>query len=335
MPESILVYDIGGTYLRGALYCPVSDKLLEPTRWHTPHFSEYKGEAPEVIFNAVLEKMDSLGKMLTKDCTPDVVSIAFPGPIDAGGQVLTAPTIWGRAGDKPLPIKKHLQRLWPQSKIILLNDVSASGFNYVHDSNDSLCVVTVSSGVGHKVFIDGKPVVGHGGYGGEIGHWRIDYSDSAPMCECGHKGHLGALASGRASRWQAQRLQAENPGDYENSMLSEISSTVDSLNNEDYVRAFHNHDKWSIKLISRLADPLGNVLAGIHLIIGIERFIIMGGFALALGEPYRQLVCKAAASAGWDLGVDWDKTIQLGDSRLDAGLIGAGRYARQSLNLIK
>ena len=75
------------------------------------------------------------------------------------------------------------------------------------------------------------------------------------------------------------------------------------------------------------ARLLGRALAGIHTATGVERFIVFGGFALALGEGYRRELARAAAEACWDLGQAWDRLIELGCHGDDHGLIGAAHFA--------
>jgi C7-cyclitol 7-kinase len=216
----------------------------------------------------------------------------------------------------------------PDARLLILNDVTAAGFRYLSHPDESLCVVTVSSGIGHKVFAQGRPVVGPGGRGGEIGHLQIDCSLDAPVCDCGHRGHLGALASGRASRYQMLRLAHEDPGSFSESLLAaRYGSDPAAIQNEHVVAAFHQRDAWTERLIGRMAEPLGFALAAIHLTVGVERFVLIGGFALALGPPYRSFVAAAAARYGWDLGLDWNCAVELGQPDDSAGLIGATRFA--------
>jgi glucokinase len=254
--------------------------------------------------------------------------VAFPGPIDPWGNPLAAPTIWGSAPDGRLPIKDLLQAQWPDTPLLVLNDVTAAGFRYLSHPEESLCIVTVSSGIGHKVFVHGRPVVGPGGRGGEIGHLQIDFSPDAPMCDCGHRGHLGALASGRASRYQVLRLAREDPSGFRASLLG-AQSGFDPLvvQNEHLVAAFHQRDPWTGRVITRMTEALGFALAAIHLTVGVERFVLIGGFALALGPRYRSLTATAAARCGWDLGLDWNCAVELGQADDNAGLIGASQVA--------
>jgi hypothetical protein len=61
-----------------------------------------------------------------------------------------------------------------------------------------------------------------------------------------------------------------------------------------------------------------------HLGLGIERFVLVGGFALALGDTYRQLVARAADARCWDAPGGWDSRVELGVNDDLSGLIGAG-----------
>src|SRR5207253_5772742 len=98
--------------------------------------------------------------------------------------------------------------LWPGRPVLAVNDLTAAGARYVDLGHRDFGVLTLGSGVGGKLFVDGRPLLGSAGYGGEIGHWRVP---GAPpiACDCGGIGHLSALASGRGivrlARWRADR----------------------------------------------------------------------------------------------------------------------------------
>jgi glucokinase len=99
------------------------------------------------------------------------------------------------------------------------------------------------------------------------------------------------------------------------------------LDNRSLVDAFRSGDPWAGDLIRSVAQPLGQALAAIHVALGIERFVIVGGFALALGEGYRRELVRAAQDSCWRLGQDWEIMISLGEADDTAGLLGAGRCA--------
>jgi predicted NBD/HSP70 family sugar kinase len=322
-----LVFDVGGTHIRAGAYSLTERRLVRTAR-ETLDSGRSPPTEQDPSGGGLFPRLGAMGRVVLAGNSPEVVVIAFPGPIDRWGNPLAAPTIWGSTQERHLPIKDLLQAQWPDKPLLVLNDVTAAGFRYLSHPDESLCIVTVSSGIGHKVFVHGQPVVGPTGRGGEIGHLQVDFSPDAPMCDCGHRGHLGALASGRASHYQVLRLAGEDPSGFSASLLALQSGSDPSLiRNEHVVTAFHQGDAWTERVIRRMADALGFALAAIHLTVGVERFILIGGFALALGQRYRSLTAAAAARCGWNLGLDWDAVLELGQADDDAGLIGASQVA--------
>ena len=189
-------------------------------------------------------------------------------------------------------------------------------------------MVTVSSGIGHKVFVGGRPVVGPGGRGGELGHLRVDFSNDAARCECGGRGHLGAVASGSATGDQVARLAVADLDRFAASLPGRrTGGRPELVDNRLLAEAFRAGDPWAERVIERMAHPLAWALAALHLAVGTERFVIVGGFALALGSRYREALSRLAARCCWDVGADWDHMVELGADDDDAGLIGAGRFA--------
>jgi glucokinase len=256
------------------------------------------------------------------------VSVAFAGPVGPGGRVLAAPTVWGPLRADALDLSGKLRALWPGVPVRLLNDVSAAGYRHLRHARDELCIVTVSTGIGHKLFVGGRPVTGPHGRGGEIGHLRMDWSPSAPWCECGGQGHLGALASGTASAWQVRRLAAENPGGFGRSALAAPAGGDPArVDNRMLAAAFRQGDPWAAAVVRRMARPLGAALAALHLAAGVERFVVVGGFGLSLGPGYLALLARAATRSGWNVGASWAAMLQAGRPEDHAELVGAGRFA--------
>jgi len=258
---------------------------------------------------------------------PSVVSVAFPGPISPQGIALSAPTVWGESSE-PFQVGPEIEKLWPSAIVFVMNDVTAAGYRYLRDPSEDFCIVTVSSGIGLKVFVGGRPVLGPAGRGGEIGHVRVDFSTDPPVCDCGGPGHLGAISSGRGALLAAWRSAEADRDDFANSLLA---GTGKALDNPTLVSAFHHGDDWACRLIRRTTHPLGQMLAVIHVSLGLERFIIIGGFALALGEAYRRELVEAASSCCWRLGQSWDSMITLGEPDDLTGVLGAARFAREQL----
>ena len=301
-----LVFDIGGTKTRAGLFDSGQSALTQSVCTPTPNHLDFPAASFRELHERLISSMHRLASELVEDRSVTQLNVAFAGPIDPAGKVLAAPTIWGALQTSPLPLNEDLSRRWPNARVALMNDVTAAGYRYRRSREDEFCIVTVSSGIGNKVFSNGRPLLGKKGAGGELGHLRVDESADAPICECGGRGHLGAVASGRAVLDYAR------------------SNGREGLTNPELVAAFRRGESWAVAVIAHGAAPLGWALAAMHLGLGIERFVLVGGFALALGETYRQLVAQSAAARAWDGTSDWSGRVELGVNDDLSGLIGAG-----------
>ena len=325
--REILAFDVGGTNVRAGLYCPASNTLNSVKRVNTPNHITLPEASSIEILGQLFKTISSLGFSILQDTQPKTVVFSFPGPVDHHGYALAAPTICGDRWHEPVNLKESLREIWPFSTILVINDVTAAGYRYINGPNDDLCIITISSGIGSKLFVNGRALIGPNGRGGEIGHVRVDLSPDALVCECGGIGHLGALASGRSSAYQAHRLFDDGPEAFISSALGHrLGGDVNRITNELIVQFNQQGDAWARKLVQKMAQPLGQMLASLHLATGIDRFVIIGGFALALGETYRRDLVHASAACAWGCAGDWDSMIELGVADDNSGLIGAGYY---------
>lgn len=323
-----LVLDVGGTSIRTAVYDASTNSISNQAHCATPNYALHPNESfPQLRDRMLADVLTTANKSLG-GAAPTIVSMAFAGPLDEQGNVFAAPTVWGQKLNEPFDLRAHLEKFWPDTEITVVNDVAAAGYRFLRTPDDDLVVITVGSGIGNKTFLNGQPRTGRHGRGGEIGHIQVDTSDDAVKCECGGRGHLGGIASGRGAINTARR-SAENDREafLQSSPGQACGGVPEYLTNEQLVAGFHSGDGWSCSVIWKIAQPLARVIATIHLNLGIERFVIYGGFGLALGPSYRDLLVEAATKASWNVGQDWNSMIELGATDGDSGLIGAGRAA--------
>ena len=331
-PNRCIVFDIGGTSVRAANYDPQTRTIGDILHHDTPNHHIMPGCSLDERSQHLYTAMEKLVDSLCGDTPPQSIGCAFPGPIDPDGNVLSVPTVFGGESTKPRPVGRELASRWPTAHIELLNDVTAAGYYYLNSPTESFCITTVSSGVGNKVFINGEPVVGPVGRGGEIGHVVVDPSPNAPPCDCGGHGHLGGIASGRGTLASVVRAAQSDPSGFKRSALYEsVEGVIDSITNEHIAAAYRAEDQWVSSQMQCAAEPLARVLATIHSAIGIERFVMMGGFALALGGRYVTLLAELCQTNCWNLGQDWNQMLELGTAGDRAGLIGAGHAAMTHL----
>jgi predicted NBD/HSP70 family sugar kinase len=322
-----VVFDIGGTNLRAALYEVERDYLSQRQCLPTPNYLTFPQYKFEELVQLLLKDLDSILEHVGGDDNSPV-SLAFPGPIGPGGFVLAAPTIWGSSQVQPFPLLDILKSKWSPRRAFLLNDVAAAGYAYVSPSTSDFCVVTVSSGIGSKVFLQGSPVLGAHGLGGEIGHIRVDVSTSAIKCDCGATGHLATVASGRGTLSRIRAAATDDEPRWRSSMLGYLSrSTPERLQTEHIVSAFHAGDEWVSRFIRDGAEALGRTLATIGQSVGVHEFILVGGFAKALGSHYVAIVADEINEALAGFIETSVPRVYLGSSADDSGLRGAGRFA--------
>lgn len=169
-----------------------------------------------------------------------------------------------------------------------------------------------------------------GGYGGEIGHCRCDYSEDAWDCDCGQgRGHLSALASGRGIVKLARKIANQNPDDYFQSRLGQLTGNeLDQITTYHIVAAIHHGDPFTLAILRQSQHYLAGVISCIYNAIGIDKYIIIGGFAVAVGEAYVDVLKEELKKVGCFgmAGQDIEKMVNLGELDDDHGLIGVGRY---------
>src|SRR3954468_11622353 len=137
---------------------------------------------------------------------------------------------------------------------------------------------------------------------------------------------LGEGASRRGALRLARRLAEVCPEAFAGSILASNDRDFDE---RKLVGAFLAGDGFARRAVELAAVPLGRALAGLHVGVGTERFVLAGGFATALGEPYRRLVAAAARSGCWDIDQNWDDMVEIGSE--EDGLVGGGVYAVREL----
>ncbi|HWA62002.1 MAG TPA: ROK family protein, partial [Caulobacteraceae bacterium] len=200
MSDALLVFDLGGTNLRAGAFAPKTGQLLNTARTSS---DEVRGVADgAAALEAVLADLG--GQVLNRQ--PAAVGMAVPGPVQ-DGVASRLPSLFGPAYKGGLDFEALGRRLWDRPTFAC-NDLTAAGHGLVAAGHRDFGVLTLGSGVGGKLFVGGRPLLGRAGFGGEIGHWRVPGAPPV-ACDCGGSGHLSALASGRGivrlARWRAER----------------------------------------------------------------------------------------------------------------------------------
>jgi glucokinase len=302
MAKNYLVADVGGTHLRTACFPAESQKPTVVKRINT------KGpDSPhDRLFNL-------LADTFPKDGEVAAITIAAPGPTDPfEGIVLEAPNIpsW-----RNLPLKKMLQDKF-NVPVAIGNDANLAALGEwrfgAGMGHKNVVYITVSTGIGGGVIIDNQLLLGTHGLAAELGH--VTVIPDGPLCSCGQRGHLEAVASGPSiTRWVEQELEQGVP-----SSLSG-KSTITAV---DVSAAAAQGDELARAAMARGATYLGIAVAD-YLHIFNPSVVIIGGGVSQSGEaffaPLRAAMNEHVISKKYLENLSLNKAV-LGD---DVGLMGA------------
>jgi glucokinase len=324
-----LVFDLGGTHLRAAV--ATSDgRLVNTTKERLPSLAV--GVNPREVWRTVNERLATyLARNIHHTPPQSPIVISFPGPISDTGMPLQAPTLTGADPDLP-DFRTQLGALSGRS-VYLLNDLSAAAWYLSGFTPGRFLVVTISSGIGSKLFDPAIGVLDDVPFAGEIGHSVADNSPHAVQCDCGGRGHLGAIASGRGIERLARLGALAEPARFAESQCAHrYGASPSTLTNEDHlVPAFRNGDPWATQIIGHATHYLARSLVHSIIVAGLRSVVIIGGFALCAGEAYLA-VLRSAARECCDyelLRQSIGQRLTLGEIGDEACLLGAAVYARR------
>ena len=305
MSKVVFGVDVGGTTVK--LGCFDTDgQLLD--KWEIPTRTEDKGA------NIIGDIAGSILVKLAKDNIDkkDVVGIGIgvPGPVKGDGTVLVAVNL----GWKDINVNKELEEL-TGIKVMTSNDANVAALGEMWRGGgqgySNVVAVTLGTGVGGGIIVDGKIVSGATGAGGEIGHIHLEDNETEP---CGCKGHgcLEQYASATGVVRLAKKKLADSSKD---SVLREGEVTA-----KDVWDAVKAGDELAIEVAEIYGEYLGKGLAAVADVVNPEVFVIGGGVSKAgrvvieYMEPYfDKYVFPGAKGAKFALA-------KLGN---DAGIYGA------------
>jgi C7-cyclitol 7-kinase len=321
-----IVVDVGGTNLRLGYF--ENDALVDVQRVPVQNFHMNCGLASDALYRQFLDQLLSEIKVLLASHPTASVGIAFPGPVNPKGKVAYAPTLWGNRL-RDIDLRADLELLLNR-KTHVLNDISAAVWRYVTPKQEDFCLITISSGIGNKVYRKGEILINEYGFGGEIGHSRVAEGIEALRCDCGGEGHLGGLVSGRGTLALARLYADLHPNELAQSPLAAKRS--EHWLTTDIVSALLANDGFAWMVCSAGQRYLVTAMRHLYHWIGIRKFIFIGGFVTAIGAPYITRLNQILMEENWfGMSVSELETMcALGAIDDDHSLIGMGRYlARQ------
>lgn len=280
--NNLVAVDIGGTQFRIGLFDPLGRRLLV-----------VEGDTSRAGGREWMQERIREGcrELLSKtDQSVGACGVSFGGPVDFEGQrvrSIHAP------GWENYPLGKWFEETFGLPCRVD-NDANAGALGEwrfgAGQGTHSLTYITLSTGMGGGLVLDGKVFHGKDGLAGEIGH--IPVSDSGLICSCGGRGCMEIFCSGTAIALRGQEWAARRPEGV--SRLLELSGgKAENISARVVAQAAAEGDSVAVAILEETARWLARALLMLIRTVNPEKIILGGGVAQAgkaLLNPVREFL---------------------------------------------
>jgi glucokinase len=310
--------DIGGTKVAGGVV-DEAGVITHRTRRDTPH----RSTSPAVVENTIVESVEELLRQVDED---DVVAVGIGAAgfvAEDRATVVFAPHLSWR--NEPLRDSLAQRIALP---ISVDNDANAAAWAEATfgaaRGESHVVVITLGTGIGGALIIDGTVQRGRHGIAGEFGHMQI--MPGGVRCECGNRGCWEQYASGNALVREA-RAMIEAGSPVVADLLSRLGGDPSALTGPFITEAAREGDPTARELLADIGRWLGIGMANLASAFDPGLFVIGGGVSAAdemLIAPAREAFRRQLPGRGYRPEAKMVRAV-LGS---DAGLIGAAELAR-------
>jgi glucokinase len=324
MPEDLglltLGIDLGGSKILTAVVNPrgeilSSDESITPaTKGHEALIQFILDSAHRVLKQAsvALSEIYAIGVGVAGISNPEA-GILFTSPNLPGlRNVLLRDIVQERLG----------------KKAFLINDANAAALGEFYfgaaQGAHNFIYITLSTGIGGGIVIDGKIYTGAIGAAGEVGHMTID--DNGPICNCGNRGCWETLASGTALAREAKHRIKEG---VRTSILEYAEGDVENVTAQVIHSAAQQGDSLAKELIARTGYYVGVGLANLINIFNPELIVIGGGLS-NIGDMLLKPAFKTAGERAYKEAFQAVRFASAGLGR-NSGVLGAAAFALQEM----
>jgi glucokinase len=263
-PRIFGVVDVGGTKI-------VAGVASATGILRTERLSTHALRGPDDI-------VDRIARSLAGLCTPGLppmsaVGLSVPGPLDRRSGVVhfTPNLLW-----QHYPVADRLSQRLGGIPVLIDDDANCAALGEAWQGTGQgfahLVGVTIGTGIGGAIIIDGALVHGHQDLAGEIGHMVI--VPDGPPCACGHSGCLEAVASGAAIGRLGAALLTQN----ESPALARLAETRGGQVDADLVfQAAAGNDAACRAVLGKVAEHLGTAVASLIQVLNPQAVVLGGG----------------------------------------------------------
>lgn len=309
MGNYIYGIDLGGTTVKMGLFDGEGEML---DKWEIVTRKEEEGKyiLPDIAAS-IQQKNEERGIAQNEILG---IGMGVPGPVNEDGVVLKCANLgWGI-----FSVAEELQKLTGVEKIKIGNDanVAALGEQWKGGGRgfNSIVMVTLGTGVGGGVVLNGKILTGSNGAAGEIGHLTVNIHEKN-VCGCGKRGCLEQYSSATAIMRDARERVA-------NTDTPSLLRDYPEITGREIFDAYQAGDDMAEDVVNSFAEYLGLGLSHVAQVLDPDAFVLGGGVskngpvvADVVKEKYEKNVMFALK----------DKEFRLAELGNDAGMYGSVR----------
>jgi glucokinase len=303
--------DLGGTNLRVAVVArdgSIVDQRRRPT--------------PQTLDEIIAAIAGTVAELASACPDASAIGVGAAGMVDGAGMIHYAPNV-------PPFVGVPLQALVADATarpVLVDNDANVAALaELTHGAAqdcDNFLLVTLGTGVGGGVVIDGEVFRGARGFGAEVGHFQVD--PDGPMCVCGERGHWEAVASGTAlgALGRAYAARGAAPG-----VLARAAGDVDAVTGVHVGDAAQVGDADALAIVREYAQHVAVGLVGLANILDPAVILVSGGLVelgTVLLDPLREWFAGHIEGARYRAPVE----IVAGALGEEAGVVGGAVLAR-------
>ena len=263
------------------------------------------------------------------------IGIGVPGPVNFERGILVAPPLmpdW-----ESYPIRDFFQIPFPSALVVVDNDVNIMALGEQRSGDgtniDHFLVIKIGTGIGCGIMANGVIHRGNNGCAGDIGHICVD--NQGPICRCGNRGCLEAMAAGPAITEKATQAAMEGKSIVLRQMMEKNGGIITP---EDVNAACREGDEAALEIIRASGQMIGDVLAslvnffnpshifitggvanfGNHLLIAIKRAVLYRSLPLATSSltiNFSRIGSEAGILGGIMLALDYLFVVEDGNHR--------------------
>ena len=315
MEQLCIGIDLGGTSIKMGMF-GADAKLLK--KWEIPTDTSNKGENIIKDIAKSIKKELKASDLSIMDCIG--IGMGVPGPVLKSGYVKVCVNL----GWKDVYPGRELSDILGGIAVYLGNDanVAALGEAWQGAAKDmqDVVLVTIGTGVGSGIIIDGKIVVGRHGLAGEIGHIHVEDNESK-QCNCGAYGCLEQVASATGIVRLAKNALEEGK-------RSSMLQNIEKISAKDVLESAKAGDELAMEVVQKVCAYLGVAISKVALTVDPEVIVIGGGVSKA-GSFLTDLIKKEYLK--YTTLSDEQADIVLAKLGNDAGIYGAAKLALSAL----